>query len=557
LIVPTDVVRNLVAEEILSAREVVLGPRVMTFNHLERLLSVEMGPEPVSGILRLLALNAVAPDVWGPLSLPGHPAPHKVIELAEQLGDGLDRLRLAGIGWDTLETFEPKDLTSILARNGRRYDTWLGDRDDHFTRRAKLLAALRDGQQFKALEEIDTVHCSHSKRLSPFEAELLKALATQKKVELRMSAPKWLLEEKIPQGTGYHRLRFIRDLESSASPGLNLVWTDLADTLHRDIPPALRYASENLFGPPPEEEAPDPAGVLSIVAVPTRYHEVEEAGRKLKGLLVKGIPSYKVAVAVPNISAWLPTLIDVARRFGLPVRFPREVPLASVPPVSSLLDLISLWGSNWEVTRILKVLESPYFDFELEGNFRLNYLKMGISDDRASGGFKTNYDKIGPELKEKLKSANRATIRLKQAEMNLIAAKTWKSFRDRLQSVLKVFSWPGAQLQEPSSRGLERDFWVRTSNDFKAVEAMADLLASLFESLVNSQHSPPVGLDSFKLWLKTVMAGNTIEAYGGNDMGIRILNYYDLHGAFFEVLYLMGLNDKVFPLAKAEPCWWP
>jgi CRISPR/Cas system-associated exonuclease Cas4 (RecB family) len=505
-----------------------------------------------------MALNAVAADYWEPLNLPGTPTPGRLVEMARQLGDGLDRLRLAGISWDELETFEPKNLTFMLARNCRRYDAWLGDRDDEFTRRAKLLEALKNGRRFKTLEGVETIHCRHSKRLSPFEAELIKALGYQKKVELRMSAPKWLLEEKIPPGTSYHRLRFIRDLENSASPGLNLIWTDLEDSLNGQIPPALKYASENLFGPMPMEEAPDPSGVLSIMAVPTKYHEVEEVGRKLKALLVKGVPSYRVALAVPSVPLWLPTILDVARRFGLPLQFPRGAPLSSFPPVTALLDLIGLWGSNWEVTRILKVLDSPYFDFELEGQLRPYIYEIGLSDDRASGGFKVNYDKIiDQNLKEKLKPAYLAISRLKHAEMNLMAAKTWKSFRDRLQSILKSFSWPGLPLEEPSTKDSDHYLWVRTSTDQRAVQFMAESMGDLFDALVASQHSPPVSLETFKLWLNTYLTHLTYETHAGHNMGIKVLNYLDLQGAFFEALFLMGLNDKVFPAARAEPCWWP
>jgi hypothetical protein len=558
LIVPNDMVRNMVGEEILTNREVVMGPRVMSFNLLEKILSGELGPAPIDGLLRLMALNAAAPDVWEPLGLPGHLEPARVIELADQLGDGLDRLRLAGVSWETLESLEPRELSAALAAIGRRYEAWLGDRDDQFSRRRKLLEALRGGHQFDALAEIESVHCHHSSRLSPFEAELLKALAAKYRVNLRLSAPRWLLEENIPPGTGYHRLRLVRDLEGSQIPGLDLTWADPQKPDRPEVPEALRYASENLFGPRPQGPAPDPTGVLSILAVPTRYHEVEEVGRKIKALLVGGIPSHRLAIAVPTLSLWLPSILDVARRFGLSLRYRRGIPLSSYPPVSALLDLVSLWDSNWELTRILKILESPYFEFGLEGLLRPFLHEIGISDERAAGGFKANFDKISdPVLREKLKPTYLAVGRLKQAAMNLSAAKTWKSFRDRLQSILRGFGWPGRVLAESQGRGYEHEFWLRTSTDSVSVERMANLLHGLFDALAASQHAPPVSLASFKLWLHRTMSETAMEEHGGSEMGVKVLNYFDLHGAFFEALFLMGLNDKVFPSAKAEGCWWP
>ncbi|MDR1295901.1 MAG: PD-(D/E)XK nuclease family protein [Deltaproteobacteria bacterium] len=557
MIVPTELVRRQISEEILAEREVVMGPRVMTFNVLEKLLSSELGAAPMDSMLRLMAINVAAPDLWKPLGLPGQLDQARVLDLADQLGDGFDRLRLAGVTYEALEALEPKAVTSVLADVFRRFDAWRGERDDEHSRRRKLIEALTAGRGFRFLAEVEVVWCLHSARLSPFETEFLKALASQLRVELQLSAPAWLLAEEIPPGAGYHRLKLIRELEKSEAPGLNLTWAD-PGVDSADIPEALRYASENLFGPWPKTPAPDPGGVLTITRTPYRYHEAEEVARRVKALMAAGVPARKIGVAVPSVAGWVPHLRDCFRRFRLTMRYTREVPLSDYPPVAALLDLFVFFGSNWELRRIVKILESPYFSFNVGHLLRPYLADIGITDTRAAGGFKVNFDKISdPALKEKLRPVYKAAALLKDAEMSLVSAKSWKSFRDRLQGIVKDFGWPGTAPAEPPAQSFEHPFFERAAADSVAVERMAECLGRLFDCLVNSHHAPQIGLESFRLWLGRVMGETFMPGLGGAPMGVHVMNYFDLHGARFEALFLMGLNDKVFPSASAEDCWWP
>ncbi|MDR1656811.1 MAG: PD-(D/E)XK nuclease family protein [Deltaproteobacteria bacterium] len=545
----------------MSDIEAVVGPRVRTFGRLESELSAELGPRVLDDWAIIFKLNSLAPELWDVLNLPGRPEPYLTAELADQLGDGFDRLRLASVGWDRLETLEPKELAVTMARLGRLYEEWLGMRDDLFSRRLKLLKALSGSHlwPFKVLDKVDIIYCGHSQRLSPFEAELLKALAVHHDVELRMEAPPWLLAENVTRSGDYHRLRLAKDLEANAPERFTLTWADPDNYLHPEVPAALRFASENLFGPPPEQIPPDPTGVLRIVEAPTRYHEAEEVCRRLKSLIVGGIPPHRLGVAVPTVAVYLPALEDVARRFGLVFDHVKGAKLSEQAPVLAVLDLLALWDSNWELTRILKVLESSFFEFGLEGPVRLAFLQAGILDDRASGGIKDNFEKVfDPKLKEVLKAAADAVEMLRAAKAVLVQSEDWKQFRDRLQSILTGFGWPGPGLDPaiPKNEVTDR-FLARTKSEGLAVGSFTSALDCLFNALTESPQAPPVSLDSFRLWLGRALSGAEIEDRRSTGGGIKLSNYYDLHGAFFETLFLMGLNDRVFPGGQAESCWWP
>jgi ATP-dependent helicase/DNAse subunit B len=562
ILLPNDLVRFQFMEGALAVRPVLLNPLVWTFSRLEKVLSAEFGPPLVDDWSRRLALNKLAPDLWDVLGLPGQPEVSRVAELAEELGDGLDRLRLSGLTWAEIAALEPRGLSTVVADLGQRYDKWLGARDDQFSRRLKLLKAIKDGHNFRALAPVTTIICEHNQRLSPFEAELLKALAQGRgrEVKLRLEAPDWLKSEEITSNVGYQRLRVIKDFERRPDLNISLDFTDPQAPAHPEVPEALRFAAENLFGPPVAGLAPAVGEALAIIKTPTRYHEVEEAARRVKGLIVGGVAPHHIALAAPELESYQPIIEDVGRRFGLDFYFRRGSALRIQGPVLAIGDLLSLWGSNWERSRILRVLESPYFDFGLANNPRVDLLKAGVTDERAGGGFEDNESKYRHQ--NNLEELAPKLAELKKFEDDLKASKSWAEFLTKFNGILGDLKWgtPESRGQSPPSGPLQDlgDYAPKIAADQTAIDRFRETLETLSQALAaNSPETPPVSLAQFKLWLNKALSDTYLGSPKSMAGRVLALNYYDLHGAFFEALFLLGLNAQVFPRAKAEACWWP
>ena len=557
ILLPNDLALFQFMEEALADRPVLLNPLVWTFSRLEKALSAEFGPPLVDDWSRRFALNKLAPDLWEVLGLPGQPESSRVAELAEELGDGLDLLRLSCLAWAEIAALEPRGLSTAVADLGQRYDQWLGDIADQFSRRLKLLKAIKDGHNFKALAAVKTIICEHNQRLSPFEAELLKALAQgrSREVKLRLEAPDWLKNEEITSNVGYQRLRVIKDFERRPDLNISLEFTDPKAPARPEAPEALRFASENLFGPPVAGLAPAVGAALAIVKTPTRYHEVEEAARRVKGLIVGGWPPHHIALAAPELESYQPIIEDVGRRFGLDFYFRRGSALRAQAPVLAIGDLLSLWGSNWERGRILRVLESPYFDFGLTTNPRVDLLKAGVTDERAGGGFEDNKSKY--RHRKNLEELAAKLAALKKFEDDLEASQSWGEFLTRFNGILEDLKWG-----TPESRGrlqdVSGDYAPQIAADQTAIDRFRETLETLSQALTaNSPETPPVSLPQFKLWLNKALSDTYLGASKSRAGRVLALNYYDLHGAFFDALFLLGLNAQVFPRAKAEACWWP
>jgi hypothetical protein len=232
--------------------------------------------------------------------------------------------------------------------------------------------------------------------------------------------------------------------------------------------------------------------------------------------------------------------------------------------VEVLYDLLSLWASNWELPRLMKVLGSPYLDLGLgdPAAVRLALLKAGVIDDRAGGGLGDGGPGgAGPGGGARAEAEGMPPIlrrcrQLREAGRTLAGATGWKAFRDILQSLLAGFGWPNLAA-DGADRDAPADPAGRPDLEAGSVKALTGALNPLFDALCGSPEAPAPSMEAFRLWLDRAVGAASLMEPDPDPMGVRILAYYDLHGTFFDHLFLAGLNDKVFPGAMAERCWWP
>ncbi|MDR2945575.1 MAG: hypothetical protein LBV79_02355, partial [Candidatus Adiutrix sp.] len=395
---PNDLVRFQLQKELFSDESGISplrGPWLTTFSSLEGLLAAELETPEVDGLIRAFILNDLAAPL-AELLWPqgaGRPGRAEVKALAEDVADGLDRLKLAGLDWSQVAALPPPELAQPLAELGRQYDLALAEmgRADRFDRRRQVLEALRAGRRFKALEGAEEIVCRWSRRLSPFETDFIVALARGRQVRLTLHTPAWVRDENLSQGhaSGFDLLRSIRHIEQSEEPGL---WLDFAETGEGPAPPPLAFAAEALLAPPAyRHDPPEVDGHLRIVRTSSAYTEVEEAARRLK-VLLRNSPAHELALVAPDLDSYGPLIDDVGRRFGLSFHFRRGETLADQGPARAVLELLTLWSSNWERSRLLDFLSKPYFRLTglSAGALTRLFLEAGVTDNRAGGGFEEN-----------------------------------------------------------------------------------------------------------------------------------------------------------------------
>ncbi|MDR2350719.1 MAG: PD-(D/E)XK nuclease family protein, partial [Deltaproteobacteria bacterium] len=577
LLVPSEPVLFDLRETLLekSPAGVLLYPKIHTVKAFESSLGRELGIVRADNFSERFVLNHLAPDLWKVLGIPGEMTFERLTELSMELGSALERVKLSGLSYGEMEKIEPTALSGVLADIGRRFEAEIAPRHTRSSRRREILEALKGGREFHFLRGLETVHFMFFQRLAPFELELVKALALGFKVNLSLSVPNWATNETEMVRSGFLRISLMKDLENSGLDNLTVEYPpDVAKArlgnliLREENPdPALLHASGNLFGPPlsPEEveNAPPVGDALTMVEAPNLYMEAEAALRLIKSKVISGDKAQRMALVIPSVQNYLPQVEDVARRFGIRFRHQKGFPLETSGPALAFLDFLSLFGSNYEGSRLARILASPYFDFGLKPGAPIleTLRKHGVTDDRAGGGFAENL----------AKAADRDAAAILRAGENLVAADRalseagdWESFFRVFDDILKKFHWPEGHDPGPEELTANHPRLRQASSETRVRDvagsiALSEVYERLKIALLAEKRAPKVSKAEFAYWLEKTVGRTYVRSDADeNPAGrVRLLTYRDIHGAYFDTLVMIGLNERVYPKGVVEGSFWP
>ena len=111
---------------------------------------------------------------------------------------------------------------------------------------------------------------------------------------------------------------------------------------------------------------------VELLEAPDRAAEVREALRWLKErLVVDGLAPGEVALLARDMDAYRPYVLQVAAEMGLPLRLAGGIPLAGVPVIAAILDLLRLTlpaardglGPALPRRLVVEAWRSPYWDW--------------------------------------------------------------------------------------------------------------------------------------------------------------------------------------------------
>ncbi|NIA13774.1 MAG: hypothetical protein GWP08_06800 [Nitrospiraceae bacterium] len=120
------------------------------------------------------------------------------------------------------------------------------------------------------------------------------------------------------------------------------------------------YAATYLFGADPNPAHDGLRADLEIVPCAGSTEEIEMIGRRVKSLLLEGIPPDEIAVVFRALGEAANTLHTVFTEFGIPIRVVQDPPLWQSSMCAFLLHLIEAI-STWEREAVCCVLTSSWF----------------------------------------------------------------------------------------------------------------------------------------------------------------------------------------------------
>jgi ATP-dependent helicase/DNAse subunit B len=334
----------------------------------------------------------------------------------------------------------------------------------------------------------------------------------------------------------------------------------LPEFVRRDGRPGrLGFVLENLFResaavPPPADDT------LGVVEAPSRLGEIEEVGRAIRRAIGSPTPisPARIAVVARNLEPYADYLRNIFRRFGIPLCLGHASALRATPPARLLVEILRApEKKKFERTALAALVRSPHLH-KLTRNPRegrslarvLNEVGYVDSDARPLSECFAQHCK---DLEKAIDAApspgehQRAEARLKRAEWArstfeglldtlapLAEPETALQLVERLQGALSTLGFDpasGAERADEASRA-----WGR-------VHAALDGLARYAELAPRRM----IDLEEFAEMVEAALDGMTIAPDQQTGGAVQALPVLEARGLDFDLVFVIGLNDGVFP----------
>lgn len=137
---------------------------------------------------------------------------------------------------------------------------------------------------------------------------------------------------------------------------------DATDTEHEPLPAstAAQFAADKIFWRDPPTAPASMEDNLRVVPCIDPQHEADTLMRRVRALLLAGVPASRVAIVYRKLSGAAEWLRAAALEFGVPAHIHHAPPLAASAAGAFLADLLQA-TSRWEREAVAELLASPLF----------------------------------------------------------------------------------------------------------------------------------------------------------------------------------------------------
>lgn len=309
----------------------------------------------------------------------------------------------------------------------------------------------------------------------------------------------------------------------------------------------LGFVLENVFArsanaPPPADDS------VAIVCAPTRHREIEEAARAIRRRLEEGGDGRaaldRIAIVARDLAPYAPHLEDVFRRYRIPLRLRDGRSLMGSAAARLAIDVLRVVIGGYRREGLERLLGSSQIAAAAQ-RYRDLPARCGYLDDATRplaeciAGYSLREGGEGaiPRQAPQAFAELIATLRL------LAPSATAADHARRLQQVLAQLGFARA-----AGRG-----GIAGAAETRAQAQLADLLAELGRSARLLGARDPITLAEFIELMAGAMARTPRENAGAAEGGaVQALAVEDARGLDFDQLFIIGLNDGVFPLYHGD-----
>ena len=314
----------------------------------------------------------------------------------------------------------------------------------------------------------------------------------------------------------------------------------------------------------PAPAAPD--GSIRVVVAPSRYREVEAAGRAIRARLERGAPPERIALLARDLAVYGDLIEDVCRRYRIPVYFRKGRPLLANGLVKACLDVVRCVVEGFPRARLEALLDSDYLG-AVPPRLARTLRRTGFVAEAA----RPLADCVAHRLAALAEEGG--DVRLPAERRERAAARRARLAEDgaRLLAVVETLrGLEGPRTPAGHVRALRRALRAlglrpvprgalvpaTTRRDVRARERLEEALDQL-AGLARALGMAAMPLGGFLRLLLAALEPLQVEDAAERTGSVRALGVLDARGLDFDAVYLLGLDDGTFPAPRGESPLWP
>jgi ATP-dependent helicase/nuclease subunit B len=302
-------------------------------------------------------------------------------------------------------------------------------------------------------------------------------------------------------------------------------------------------------------EIPPPDGTVRIVAAPDRRREAEAVARAIRQMLelppTEQIPLERIAIVARTFAPYRDCLEAAFRAYRLRLTFYERRPLSTYGAARVVNDVLRIPLEDYRRDRLLSLCRAPFLRFPASQYDDLPALAGYI--DRKTQPLAECIERRKTKLQQALaeSSHDARTLRLRSELAALErAGEPWGQLLESLAMLEPATTIPihVARIADVLDR-LGFDPLRESVSDAAAVAAGA--ISSTLEMLAREAEiicpQRVLTLREFASLIEQVFEIATVEPVSNHLQGVRAIPVADARGLDFQQVFIMGLNDGLFP----------
>jgi len=332
------------------------------------------------------------------------------------------------------------------------------------------------------------------------------------------------------------------------------LWSDrISGQENGTISNLVRHMAQNIFETGGWEQLDPPEPVM--LETRSQAEEAREALRWVKRLHVRQqIPLEACALYCADLNTYQPLLQTAANEFGLNLHFSSREPLAESPAILAILNLFTLPLENFPTRNLLNALNSPFFDFGLDGA-DIEYLEKVAREAVIVGG-KEQWEEAWTMLAAKSRTTDEGDE--ERGSSDLTKGIDLPALQARFKLFWQLFNQlPATRSQAGWIAWLENlldrlNFYdnITTSRDRAACQSLGEALRALVisEKVMGTRE---IDYAQFLADLQGTLNGTRLEEdNAARRNAVFVSKLVEARAARYQAVALLGLSEGLFPVVE-------